>query len=161
MQIYILSNDFLIYTTNIRTSFVCMYLFPFTDSQYKAIDDHDLSGLTPSPAANGFRFSPFHFRAALRSATLRFILFIVCHQPRLPTTRVAPFLHFAISNLIPFRMPRLSQTCNPQDEAGNKLHFIQPYRAIPVQEPHLSFACTHLSFFRSCHLVKIQKARQI
>ena len=25
MQIYILSNDFLIYTTNIRTSFICMY----------------------------------------------------------------------------------------------------------------------------------------
>lgn len=82
----------------------------------------------------------------------------------LPTTRVTPFLHFAISNLIPFRLPQLSQTYNPQSETGNKLHFIPPNRAIPVQKPHLSFARILQWFFISCnfcHYVKIQKARQI
>jgi hypothetical protein len=39
----------------------------------------------PKPVAGGFRFSTFHSRATLRSATLRFIPFIVSLQPRLPT----------------------------------------------------------------------------
>ena len=54
--------------------------------------------LRPKPAAGGFRFSPLHFRAALRSATFRYIPFIVSLQPRQPTQECFHSFHFAHAN---------------------------------------------------------------
>jgi len=50
------------------------------------------------PVAGGFRFIALHFRATLRSATLRCIPFIVSLQPRLPTQECFHSFHSAQAN---------------------------------------------------------------
>jgi hypothetical protein len=123
----------------------CLYV-PYSLLQVpntKPLDKHDLSGFY-SPACG--RWLPPHSISLQGCTSFRHLTFhsgIVCHQPRLHTTRVALFLHFPISNLIPFRLPRLSQTCNLPTRTREQAHFIPPYRAIPAQEPHLPFTCTH------------------
>jgi len=77
---------------------------------------------TAKPAAGGFRFSPLHSRAALRSATFRSIPFIVIPQPRLPTQECFHSFHSAqvqptVSLRSPLAFQPTSQNLKPKREA--------------------------------------------
>ena len=79
--------------------------------------------LRPKPAAGGFRFSTLHARAALRSATFRYIPFIFSLQPRLPTQECFHSFHYAYANP-PFHSAPLwlSNSHSGTQSQSGKLH---------------------------------------
>ncbi len=94
--------------------------------------------LTAKAEAGGFYFSPLYSRAALRSATFRYIPFIVSLQPRLPSQEC--FLHSIAlrptRSFIPLPFGFSTPHFGTQSQ-NRKLHFTQPYSLNCIQTPHM------------------------
>ena len=94
--------------------------------------------LTVKAEAGGFYFSPLYSRAALRSATFRYIPFIVSLQPRLPSQEC--FLHSIAlrptRSFIPLPFGFSTPHFGTQSQ-NRKLHFTQPYSLNCIQTPHM------------------------
>ena len=97
------------------------------------------SVLRPKPAAGGFRFSPLHSRAALRSATLRSIPFIVSPSLGYPR-KSASFIPLRSGNPPFHSAPLWLSNPQPGTESQNgKLHSTQPNSLHCIQSPPLLF----------------------
>ena len=145
MQIYILSNDFLIYTTNIRTSFVCMYPVPF----YRfPIQSHRRSRFKWAHSLTCGQWLPLHAISLQGCTSFRLLTFHSVHC--LPSASVThdksgsfpPFLRFPPNSI---RFPGFPKPAIPKTKPGTS--FISFHPIAPFQYRNTLVFCLHTPIF--------------